>query len=66
MKNFSKNFFFSKKNLCHFLIPGENWGEKKIFSCLDFVPGFSTILGPKKYLAFQRGDGWGRKINENH
>ena len=43
-KNFQK--FFLKKNLCHFLIPGENWSEK-FFSCLDFDSDFSACFGPK-------------------
>ena len=57
MRKKSKTFsIFFQKKLCHFLIPGENWGEN-FFSCLDFVPDFSTYFGPKKYLAFS-ARGW--------
>ena len=54
-KKISKKIFV-KKNLCHFLIPGENWSEN-FFSCLDFDSDFSTCFGPKNNLAIS-ARGW--------
>ena len=56
-KKYHKNF------LCHFLIPGENLREKKIFLARILTVIFRPVLAQKILMHFQRG-GFGRKINE--
>ena len=64
IEKFFEKKFFQKKFLCHFLIPGANWSEKKFVQ--DFFPDFSTWFGPKKILMhFQRGAGGDGKCRKS-
>ena len=65
IEKFFGKIFFSKKKLCHFLIPGENWGEKKIFFLKGFCSWFFDLFWPKKILMhFQRGAGGDGKMSK--